>query len=127
MLFRSANLSGAFLTVELLMRQLKTKRYTWTRLQRILLYALFGLTAGRLQQIHQAGPTYLRVLGLRRETSHLLKRLPRTLPLLYNPSEMPDNPSLLLDAAATDIYSLGYPALAQREKKQDYSRQVVVL
>lgn len=124
---RLANSPGAFGSFEELMAQVKTRRYTRTRLQRTLLYALLDLTSENLRQIHDTGPTYLRVLGLRRESSHLLNALGRTLPFVHNPSEMPGNPSLRLDALATDVYALGYPSSAQRQKRLDYTRQVVVL
>ncbi|HSL93738.1 MAG TPA: nucleotidyltransferase [Bacillota bacterium] len=123
---RLANLPGVFPDIEDLVTQIKTKRYTWTRLQRILVYTLLGLTADKLKQIHSAGPTYLRVLGLRRDKSHLLNDLARTLPLVYTPSELPDDPSMRLDAFATDVYAMGFPELSQRHKGQDYTRQVVV-
>ncbi len=124
---RLTNLPGTFTTVEELLTQLKTRRYAWTRLQRILVYTLLGLTAHRLDDIHRTGPTYLRVLGLRRETSGLLRRLNRELPMIYNPSELPNDQSMALDTKAVDVYAMGYPSPAQREKRQDYTRQLIVL
>lgn len=125
--YRILDLASSFASIHDLMRALKTKRYTWTRLQRILCYALLDIAASRLDNIKQQGPSYLRVLGLRKEKTALLKRLNRTLPLVYNPSEMPKNASMALDVLATDIYVLGFPAVHERRSGQDFTHPIVTL
>lgn len=106
---------------------LKTKRYTFTRMQRILCYALLGLSASRLAHIHTNGPKYLRLLALKKGASHLLKKSPLGLPILTRVAEHRGMPALELDIAATNIYTLAFPSYGQRKTQQDFTTPPVLV
>lgn len=103
-------------SVQDLLSKLKTKRYTRTRLQRILSYILLGYTKSLAESFDLAGPRYIRVLGLSSAGRSLLKKvkkeadipvITRTSPFL---SQNDDTASMLkFDVKATDIYTLMYP------------------
>jgi predicted nucleotidyltransferase len=111
-----------------LVGNIKTKRYTWTRIQRILLHFLLGYTKTMSERFKAAGgPQYLRVLGFTDRGRILLKemrersRLPvvtKVNPVLKTPG--PAAEMLALDIVATNVHSLLYPAGAQRKSGQDY-------
>lgn len=70
-----------------LLSALKTKRYPTSRLRRILLNILLGITHARRQAIgFEEGPAYLRVLGFRRDQAQVLSQLTRSasLPVVTN-------------------------------------------
>ncbi|KAF0197967.1 MAG: hypothetical protein FD169_30 [Bacillota bacterium] len=105
----------------------KTKRYTWTRIQRILCYALLGITTEVTAAIHAEGPQYLRLLALKKEASPLLKRLATSIPIVTRPSELKGNRSLSLDVHATNIYALGFPNIIRVRAQQDLTRPPVII
>lgn len=109
------------LTVASLMNALKTKRYTHTKLQRMLLRVLLGhrkelLTSDRLS----SGLQYIRVLGFTARGRKLLHdmRTKASLPILTSAARG-DWPYLLLDTDSTALYSLAFrdmdPAAAMRD------------
>ena len=70
-----------------LLERLKTKRYPTSRLRRILLNVLLNITVPRKQELgFFDGPTYIRILGFRREHQSLLSQLTRQadLPVITN-------------------------------------------
>ena len=125
--YRLKRMAKDHLDLPSLLRALKTKRYTWTRLQRILCYVLLQLTAERLQEIHTVGPCYLRMLALKKDKSALLAKLPSTLPVISSPAKAPSSSSLKLDELATDLFVLGFPKKKERTGGQDLTRPPVLL
>lgn len=113
-------------TMALFLAALKTKRYTLTRLQRILCYALLNVSARRLAHIHSRGPQYLRMLALRKGASHLLKKAASSLPVLTRVAEHRTIPALELDIAATNIYTLAFNE-GQRSTQQDFTIPPVIV
>lgn len=114
-------------SVEDLLEQIKTKRYTRTRLQRILAYIMLGYTKSLAAAFDETGPCYLRILGLSAQGRRILKTikkqghlpvLTRTAPFLNNT----DNVARMLkfDVQATDIYSLLTPAPVLSPPGMDY-------
>lgn len=63
---------------EELLGQLKTRRYSRTRLQRLLVHALLGFTAEAASSLAAAGPAYLRVLAFSDRGRQLLHTLKHT-------------------------------------------------
>ncbi|MDP3487789.1 MAG: nucleotidyltransferase [Bacillota bacterium] len=114
-------------TVQELISCVKTKRYTWTRLQRILCYALLGITTEVSDAIHAEGPQYLRILALKKAAAPLLKRLATSIPIVTRPSELKANTSLSLDVHATNIYALGFPDIIRGRAQQDLTRPPVII
>ncbi|PUB18074.1 nucleotidyltransferase [Paenisporosarcina sp. OV554] len=93
-------------TFEEFMTHVKSKRYTWTRIQRMLTHIYTGFTWDALKS--HPNPTYLRVLGMTHEGQKYLnqKKKSLSLPLVSRAAATKD--SLLdLDIRATDLYQLG--------------------
>lgn len=99
------------------MNIIKTKRYTNTRIQRILLYALLGITKNDMKASFKAQP-YIRVLGMNNKGKELLSVISSSNPNLNiitsvkkyidsNPNKNLLN-MLNIDINATNIYTLGY-------------------
>jgi predicted nucleotidyltransferase len=99
----------------------KSKRYTRTRLQRILVYCVLNLTKKIIEDFDGAGPLYLRVLAFSKRGQDLLREMKSTatLPIIHRPAEYTSSihyhPSTTLeqmlqyDILATDLYVLGNP------------------
>jgi predicted nucleotidyltransferase len=73
---RLANLRNTYLTFAELTRHIKTRNVTHTRINRALTHLLLNIRNDNLQNYLQEGCTfYARVLGLRRSSSFLLKKI----------------------------------------------------
>ena len=114
-------------TFEEFMTHVKSKRYTWTRIQRMLTHIYTGFTWDALKS-HQ-NPTYLRVLGMthngQKYLNHHKKSL--SLPLVSRAAATKD--SLLdLDIRATDLYQLGLQSpKIERPIGLDYRKPPIIL
>lgn len=110
--------------IEHLLALLKSKRYTYTRLQRILIHALLGTTQDQLASFDKEGPLYARILAFNQNGRLLLKKMNQTnaIPLItktthYLSTKQRDTDTLTplqqmlsADTLASDIYSLGIPS-----------------
>lgn len=92
------------------MHSIKTKRYTWTRLQRACLHILTN-TKKTQMLVEQETPSYLRLLGMTEKGQKYLNQQKKslTLPLITKVSSSQGNMDLDLDINASQIYSLGLP------------------
>ena len=61
---------------------LKSKRYTYARLDRIAAYSLFRRTKEMFHQCHQQGPTYSRLLAFNDRGRHYLKEKRASIPVV---------------------------------------------
>lgn len=96
---------------------IKSKRYTSTRLQRILLYSLLGITKKDMAMSRKISP-YIRVLGFNERGKYLLSEISRANPKLeiitsvkkFIDSSTNKNLKNMLnkDIWATNVYTLGY-------------------
>lgn len=106
-----------------LMEAIKTKRYTWTRLQRLLLYSMLNLTHGKMEAAApKQGPAYLRVLGFTSAGQTLLKRMKKTstLPVITRIGKE-KHTMLALDVQASTLYAMGMDtAIRQKEMQREY-------
>lgn len=100
-----------------LLRLAKTKRYVMSRLRRMALAALLGITG----DMQKKRPEYIRVLALNSRGSEILHAAKKTasLPIITRPASAkrldPDARALFeLEARCTDIYSLAYPSREAR-------------
>lgn len=96
------------------MKKIKTKRYTWTRLQRVLTHVL---TNTKKQEMKYATKTrYIRLLGTNKKGRNYLKENKDrfTLPLISKLSAA-DSEALRLDIRAGEIYSFGYPEQVRKK------------
>ncbi|NHN28425.1 nucleotidyltransferase [Paenibacillus agricola] len=110
--------------VQQLISLLKTKRYTRTKLQRMLLRILLNQSKEQLSPAVLAqGVPYLRVLGFSSAGRTLLKRMKQTakVPILTNVNAgLEPSPLLLMDIQATSVYALGFQQATEREWFRDY-------
>ena len=100
-----------------LVNMIKSKRYTQTRIQRILVYALLGIDKKAMETSKRIEP-YVRVLGYsekgQRLLSEIMKKNPKTnlvtsvKKFLETSKNKNLKEMLQLDIYATNIYTLGY-------------------
>jgi predicted nucleotidyltransferase len=71
-----------------LLQMVKSKRFTYTRLQRLLLYFLFEITKGDIMESEEFGPQYIRVLGFDTKGQDTLSEMREkaNLPIISTPS-----------------------------------------
>ena len=102
-----------------LIDKVKTKRYTWTGINRLLAQTLVGFTADEFQQIN--GTRYGRILAFNENGAKLLRRIKKTecaqMPILTNINrDLDQHPaadqaiklSLAKDVLASDLYNLAF-------------------
>lgn len=115
-----------------LIGSIKTKRYTETRIRRILIHCLLGINSDDMAQFKGAGgPQYIRVLGFSQNGRVLLQQIKKTcsIPVITNFKEYKkfDNIYLKrmieLDSLATDIYVSSYNTPELRRGGLDYIRK----
>ena len=100
-----------------LLNIIKSKRYTSTRIQRILLYALLGITKKDIDISKKTTP-YIRVLGLNNRGKFLISEIAKANPKLeiitsvkrFYENNTNKNLKLMLDKDifATNVYTIGY-------------------
>ncbi|HLR10848.1 MAG TPA: nucleotidyltransferase [Sporosarcina sp.] len=106
------------------MHMIKSKRYTWTRLQRMLVHILTRYTYMMREQIQT--PTYLRLLGMTKNGRHYLRQYKQAFhyPIISKASASND-PSLQVDITASNMYYLG---LGQQHLiNDDYKRTPIMM
>ncbi|MFS0574363.1 nucleotidyltransferase [Sporosarcina sp. 179-K 3D1 HS] len=124
LLYRAAVAHGEF---EPFMNEVKSKRYTWTRIQRMLTHIFTGFTYGRRKEIQT--PTYLRLLGMTQEGQLYLNRHKKKmkLPIVSKVASFSD-PSLALDCKASDMYALGIGGGTDHsELGMDFKRHPIII
>jgi predicted nucleotidyltransferase len=111
-------------TVDALLESLKTKRYTRTKLQRMLASIYLEHRKAELTtDVLRKGVPYLRVLGFTERGRALLKRMKQTARasvLSAGPGRGDDCPILAKDIAATAAYALGYDEASPTHWYSDY-------
>lgn len=128
-LFSAARSSGSLTA---LFMQAKSVRYPETRIRRICFNALLGISAARQRSgLKNGAPLYARMLGFRQSAADLLRRIKESasLPFISKAADyikFPEiEPLFLLDAAATDQYSLALKT--DREAGRDFTAPLVIL
>jgi predicted nucleotidyltransferase len=97
------------------MSELKTKRYTWTRLQRILTHILTHSKKVDMR-LEEEKVSYLRLLGMTEKGRTYLHRLKKDCPIpIISKRSSFSNPQIEIDTKAARIYAMGLPA-ANRQK-----------
>jgi len=113
----------------------KTKRYTMTRLQRIIIHTLLNIKTDDYKHYNSlGGPQYVRVLAMNSRGRTLLKKIREvsSLPILTNLSKqfLADEAAkdmLAFDILASNVYSLGYPCKNNRGASSDYFHHPTLL
>lgn len=121
-------------TVNELINIVKTKRFTQTRIQRILLYSLLGIDK-KLMEISKKITPYVRVLGFNNKGKELISEMMNLNPKLnvvtsvkkYIDSVANKNLKEMLekDILATNIYTLGY--YSDSYSNLDYTNKIEIL
>lgn len=116
-----------------LITMIKSKRYTQTRIQRILVYALLGITKNDMDISKKTIP-YIRVLGLNNKGKMLLSAISKANPKLKIITSvkkfMDENKNKNLksmlekDILATNIYTLGYKNTSTANL--DYTNKLII-
>ncbi len=116
-----------------LINTVKSKRYTRSRLQRILLYALLDITKKDIQNSYNVNP-YIRVLGVSKYGKTLLSKLsnPKSkYPVITSVKKfLDDNNNKILksmlekDILASNIYTLGYEF--DSKANLDYTKKLIL-
>lgn len=101
------------------MNALKSKRYTWTRLQRMITHIFTGITKDQLHQFE--APSYLRILGMTANGQSYLSQHKKSfsLPLISRVGKANDS-MLQLDIHAANMYRLGMQQFTQQKISEDY-------
>lgn len=115
---------------------IKTKRYTRTKIQRILLHILLDIKEKEVSYfMNLSKMPYIRVLGFHKDCSDILADLTENAkcPVLTNLKKAPallneDGLALLaLEKTATDLHALAYPNPIYRAPNQDFTKPLVIL
>ncbi len=119
--------------IEDLIDSIKSKRYTRSRIQRILLYSLLNITKKDIQDSYKAKP-YIRVLGVSKKGKYLLSQIsnPKSkYPTITSVKKFMDNTNnkilknmLEKDILATNIYTLGYEY--DSKSNLDYTKKLII-
>ncbi len=104
-------------TLEELITNIKSKRYTQSRIQRILLYALLNISEKDINSSKRINP-YIRVLGFNKHGKHIISAIAAANPkitiivsvkkFMENSNSTPLRTMLSKDIFATNVYTLGY-------------------
>ena len=117
--------------LEDLINLIKSKRYTRSRIQRILLYSILNITKKDIQNSYKVKP-YIRILGASSHGKYLLSRLSTPkYPLVTSVKKFMDatNNKILKnmmekDILASNIYTLGYEY--DSKANLDYTKKLIV-
>ncbi len=110
-----------------LVKKIKTKRYTQTRIQRILAYILLGISRELTEYADHHDPTHIKVLAYHTKADHLMSHFAKNtkINLFHSAAGLENDPFVSLDIRAGDIY-----ALVQKDPKffssgQDFTQKTL--
>lgn len=119
-------------TLEELVNIIKSKRFTQTRIQRILIYTLLGITKKQMSTARKIDP-YVRVLGFSNKGKALISEITKANPkinIVTSVKKYMDEVSnknlkemLQTDILATNVYTLGYEL--DSWSNLDYTNKIV--
>jgi len=104
----------------------KSKRYTGTRIARIFICCLLGITQEMVDDANSYRGLYARVLGYRQDALPAFSLLSKKsrIPVVTAGTQLPDNTLATKDILASDVYSL---ACAGRTAGSDYTQKLIVI
>lgn len=112
---------------------IKSKRYSMTRINRLLLYVLLNIQTRQIEAFAQTGPLYYHVLAFSSQGQYLLQQMQRgsKLPILSRGSQIKEafdgklgslvRDMMSLDVMATDFYNLLLPDPSLRSARLDFT------
>ena len=122
--------------------RLKTKRFTFTRLRRMMLHAFFGLEKEFMERVNSLGPQYIRILGFTEKGQELLSVMKKKseIPIIPTPSlykkfleedyEIDEKLYMRmfeLDLMATDLHSNLFKEESERVGERDFKERVRIV
>lgn len=113
-------------TIDEIIDKVSTKRYTKTRISRILTYILLDITKSEMEQSKNANQ-YIRVLGINKKCEGILKTINNNkliTSLKKFEENNRENQLLNIDKKATEIYTIKYPKSVQA--KLDYTSKFII-
>ncbi len=128
----AADNSGCF---DDLLTNICTKRYPKTRIQRILISLLAGMTRFDMEQFMTCGgPQYARILGFNETGREILSSMKKksTIPVVTKASDYKSSSDSLIsrmleiEAQATDTYVLAYKNPAFRKAGQEFTQNIII-
>lgn len=110
------------------MSRLKTKRYTWTRLQRVCLHVLNKIKKEDMHLILDAPPAYMRVLGMTEAGREYLGKIKKSLeiPLVTTVSKH-DFKGLKMEAKTSLVYAQGALSGRLEAEKEEFNTPPVMV
>jgi len=113
-------------TIDEIVDKVSTKRYTKTRISRILTYILLYITKSEMEQSKNANQ-YIRVLGINKKCEGILKTINND-KLITSLKKFEENNGenqlLNIDKKATEIYTIKYPKSVQANL--DYTSKFII-
>lgn len=109
-----------------LTEKVKSKRYTMSKIRRIILACLLDFT----KDIYNPMPEYIRVLGMNKTGMEVLKKAKKnnSVPIITKAADFKENsPQFALDTRATDIAMLCSPNPQKRIGGMDFKTSPVIL
>lgn len=113
-------------TIDEIIDKVSTKRYTKTRISRILTYILLDITKSEMEQAKKNNP-YIRVLGINKKCEEILSTINYSkliISLKKFEENNGENQSLNIDKKATEIYTIKYPKSVQTNL--DYTSKFII-
>ncbi len=107
------------------MTLMKTKRYTWTRIQRICTHILTHCSKEEIQ--HNSFPTYLRLLGMTENGQQYLREVKKELPLPFvSKLSAFHNSAIEADLRAASVFAQGLQEPFQTElMKREFTAPII--
>lgn len=104
----------------------KSKRYTYTKISRILTSFFIGLENYDVEELLKNPPNYIRPLAFNKKGASLLKKIKglESIDIITNVPKYHNHPHLNIDILATKAYSILNPSISPNE---DYLRKPFIL
>ncbi|MFK3959408.1 nucleotidyltransferase [Pseudalkalibacillus hwajinpoensis] len=126
---RLATMAKQAQTFQSFMELVKTKRYTWTRIQRLALHILTQTSKNdMLPALENKDAPYVRILGMTKAGRSFLNERKNSLPvpLVSNINQF-DHPFLAVERRASQVYALGYSGFHQEAFLQKEHKSVPIM
>jgi predicted nucleotidyltransferase len=110
---------------EELISRIKTKRYTYTRISRILLYGLLGITADIIKKRNARRIDHIRILGVKNED--VLKALSRKCRVPLVTGSAASSRYDAIDVKASNAYALSQKAIPYCLTERDFTEKLIIV
>ena len=108
-----------------LVSRVKSKRYTYTRISRILCQYFIGFEKYPIEILRKESPAYIRILGLNKKGADIIKSIKKNSPLeIITKLPKEYNSMLKLDIQATKAYSIINQNI---QYKEDFLRSPIII